>query len=178
MTIHPSFTDARSFTSDEFSKLRLRALFGSLLSRLRGKRSLLKVFDETLQPEHINRRYLGLRQIEVRQVVGTLDRQADFDARFRPLGRHLRNRWVNTYLSLERDGWSPILVHQIGNEYFVEDGHHRVSIARSKGMHFVDAIVWEYSQESRMHNASKARMCAAQSCCGPAYAARSAGELA
>ncbi len=145
MNIHPSFTNARSFTSYQFSRLRMRGLWASFLAKLSDKSSALKVFP--LQGNHPNRKYLGLKNIRVNEVVGTLDRQCDFDTKFRPLGKHLLDRWVNSYLSLERDGWSPILVHKIGDEYYVEDGHHQVSIARFMEMVYIEAIVWEYSRE-------------------------------
>jgi hypothetical protein len=51
---------------------------------------------------------------------------------------------VNVYINLEREGWPPILVHKVGENYYVEDGHHRVSIAQAMGMTFIQARVWEY----------------------------------
>lgn len=177
MNFHPSFRDAHSFTADEFSRLRLRALYDSLLTRFFGKRSALKLFTHELHFDNINRKYLGIKQIHVHQVVGTLNRQPDFDAKFRPLGKHLRQRWINAYLSLERDGWSPILVHKIGSEYFVEDGHHRVSIARLKGMYFIDAIVWEYSKEGEKAKDCHPKPCTEQNGIN-AYASRSVNKWA
>jgi hypothetical protein len=44
-------------------------------------------------------------------------------------------------------GWLPIEVIKVGNDYFVVDGHHRTSVARSAGMAFIDAEVWEIAQE-------------------------------
>ncbi|RPJ23448.1 MAG: hypothetical protein EHM33_20885, partial [Chloroflexi bacterium] len=55
-----------------------------------------------------------------------------------------RDRWVNVYLTLENSGWAPILVHKVGDQYYVEDGHHRVSVARSLEMTFIQAKIWEY----------------------------------
>lgn len=85
-----------------------------------------------------------MKDIPVEQIIGSFNRESDFDVQFRPLSKHLCNRWINTYITLERDGWSPILVHKIGEHYYVEDGHHRVSVARSIGMAFIEAKVWEY----------------------------------
>ena len=149
MNIYPSFTNARSFRSYQFSKLRMHGLWDVFLARLSGRSSKLRTFPENLHREIPNRKLLGMKNIRVNEVVGTLNRHSDFDTKFRPLGKHLLNRWVNTFLSLERDGWSPILVHKIGDEYYVEDGHHRVSVARSVGMLFIEAIVWEYSTHSQ-----------------------------
>ena len=51
---------------------------------------------------------------------------------------------MNVYLSLEGRIWDPIVVHKVGEQYYVEDGHHRVSVARSLGRTFIEAKVWEY----------------------------------
>ena len=82
--------------------------------------------------------------IPVEQIKGTVSRQSDFDHKFRPLKSHLRDRWVNSYQALENGGWSPILVHKVGDQYYVEDRHHPVSVARTLGEVFIQAKVWEY----------------------------------
>jgi hypothetical protein len=84
-------------------------------------------------------------EIPLEQIVGTLNRANDFDDQFRPLKPSLKDRWVNTYLALEKEGWAPILVHKVGDRYFVEDGHHRVSVARHLGMRSLEARIWDYS---------------------------------
>ena len=145
MNIYPSFTNARSFTSYTFSRLRMRGLYDSFLAKLTGKNTRLAFFSEKLHRENPNRNYLGVKNIRLNQVIGTLNRESDFDHKFRPLGKHLLPRWVNTFLGLQSDGWAPILVHKVGREYYVEDGHHRVSVAQSLGMVFIEAVVWEYS---------------------------------
>jgi hypothetical protein len=38
-------------------------------------------------------------------------------------------------------------VHKVGDHYYVEDGHHRVSVARALGIAFIQAKVWEYPSE-------------------------------
>ena len=37
----------------------------------------------------------------------------------------------------------PILVYQLGDAYFVIDGHHRVAVARRKGTEQIDAEITE-----------------------------------
>jgi hypothetical protein len=87
---------------------------------------------------------IGVKEIPVKEIIGTLYRHSDFDDQFRPLKANLRDRWINIYLVHEREGWSPIMVHKVGEYYYVEDGHHRVSVARSLGIAFIQAKVWEY----------------------------------
>jgi len=144
MNIDPSFTNLRSFTSYKFSILRMRALRDSFWAKLTGRNTKLAAFPRQERWDNSNRRLLGTKDISVEEIIGTFNRESDLDYQFRPLGKHLCNRWINTYIKLERDGWSPILVHKFGEHYYVEDGHHRVSVARSIGMAFIEAKVWEY----------------------------------
>ena len=147
MNIHPSFTHLRSNTEYKFSSLRIRALRDLFLSKLTGKDSKLMKFHKQVQRAGTNRKLLGVQDIRVEQIIGTLNRDCDFDDQFRPLGKHLLERWVNTFIRLQHDEWSPIVVHKLGEQFFVEDGHHRVSVARSVGMLFITANVWEYQSQ-------------------------------
>jgi hypothetical protein len=142
--MYPSFTNLRSFTSYKFSTLRMRALWDEFWAKSIGRDTNLAAFPKHEHRNNPNRKLLGTKDIRVEQIIGTFNRVSDFDGQFRPLSKHLSDRWVNTYITLERDGWSPILVHKIGEDYYVEDGHHRVSVARSTGMAFIEAKVWEY----------------------------------
>jgi hypothetical protein len=144
---HPIFTSLRSFVAYEFSKLRMRALQDSFWAQLFGRNTELPTFPKRVQQERPNRKLIGVKDIPVENIVGTFGRQSDFDHKFRPRGKHLNDRWVNAYLSLERDGWSPIIAHKVGEDYYVEDGHHRVSVAHSLGMASIEAKIWEYSTE-------------------------------
>ena len=142
--MYPTFTNLRSFTSYKFSTLRMRALWDEFWAKLTGRETRLAAFPKHERRNNPNKKLLGTKDIRVEQIIGTFNRVSDFDDQFRPLSKHLSDRWVNTYITLERDGWSPILVHKIGEHYYVEDGHHRVSVARSIGMAFIEAKVWEY----------------------------------
>jgi hypothetical protein len=144
MNIYPTFTDIRSHLSHQFFNLRTDARRDALWAKLMGKNTTLALFPEEAPEKSPNRKFIGTQDIPVEQIVGTISRQGDFDHKFRPINKHLRDRWVNACIALEREGWSPILVHKVGDHYYVEDGHHRVSIARSLGLTFVPARVWEY----------------------------------
>ena len=157
MNIQPSFTNARSATTHEFSSLRMRALRDLFLAKLTGKDSKLMKFHEQIQLAGSSRKLLGVQDVRVDQIIGTLNRDKDFDDQFRPLVKHLLERWVKTFISLQRDEWAPILVHKLGEQFFVEDGHHRVSVARAVGMVFITANVWEYqSQPAQMESCEMA----------------------
>jgi len=121
------------------------ALRDLLWARLIGRNRKLAIFSEQAPEKSPNRRFIGITDIPLDLIVGTLDRHDDFDHKFRPFRSYLRDRWVNTYLALEQDGWSPIVVHKVGDNYYIEDGHHRVSVARWLGIAFIQAKVWEYT---------------------------------
>jgi hypothetical protein len=149
MYLHPSFVDVRGHLANQFSTLRMQALRDSLWAKLIGKNTKLAIFPEQAPEKSPNRKPVGVEDIPLEQIVGTLGRHNDFDHLFRPLKKNLRDRWVNAHLSLESDGWSPILVHKVGDNYYVEDGHHRVSVARSLGIAFIQAKVWEYPVDGK-----------------------------
>ena len=74
-------------------------------------------------------------------VQGTLEpARADlFDAAFRPAAS-TRERWQRLWMAEQRgEVLPPISVTQIGDEYAVRDGHHRVSVARARGAATIDA---------------------------------------
>jgi len=144
VNIYPYFTDIRSHLSHKFFTLRTSARRDSLWAKMMGKNTKLAIFPEEAPEKSPNRKFLGVQEIAINEIIGTVSRQNDFDHQFRPLNKHLRERWVNVYLTLERDGWSPVLLHKVGDLYYVEDGHYRVSIAQALGIAFISAKVWEY----------------------------------
>jgi hypothetical protein len=151
MNMIPSFTNLRGFVAYQFTVLRMRALRGRIWAKLSGMPSELIVFPGDNEHSYIipHRKLVGIKNIRVTEIVGTLSRETDFDIQFRPLKKHVLTRWVNAYILHEQNGWSPIIVHKVRNEYFVEDGHHRVSVARAMGMEYIEAKVWDYSPRNQ-----------------------------
>ncbi len=144
MFIYPTPTTNRQLAVEAFYALRMDAFRDSLLQKLTGRRNGLLSFPEKKVANISNRKFMGLQEIPIEKVMGTMGRDGDFDAQFRPVKKHLRDRWVNVFTKLEPDSWPPILVHKIGDVYYVEDGHHRTSVARALGRAFISAEVWEY----------------------------------
>ena len=140
----PSFTNVQSIAVNEFNRIRVHALECAWIAG---------IFHKTIYPKQIaardmvnlrNKRFTGIHEIPIDKVIGTLDRQVDFDKNFRPLKKHLSSRWINALLQLKTDGWQPIVVHKVGEFYYVEEGHHRVSVAQAVGMIFIEAEVWDH----------------------------------
>ena len=74
--------------------------------------------------------------IPLDSIVGTVDRRrGEFDRDFRPLGG-TRGRWERIATARRRgEAMPPIDVYRIGDLHFVQDGHHRVSVARAHRRH-------------------------------------------
>jgi hypothetical protein len=163
MFLSPITSNVRTFAIEIFLAERNNAIRDSLLDKFSGKSNRLLSFPEKERANIPNRKYLGVTEIPIEKVVGSISRNNDFDHKFRPLKSNLRERWVNVYTSLEAENWPPIRVHKIGEIYYVEDGHHRVSVARTMGKAFIPAEVWEYTFNPCQVNQPKQHICS-QSC--------------
>jgi hypothetical protein len=100
--------------------------------------------DETVRRlKPFSRHYVGMRAIPVERIVGTEGRGGDFDRRFAPRRRELSGRMRRVAQAFPDGAFPPIVVYQLGEAYFVIDGHHRVAVARRKGIAQIDAEVTE-----------------------------------
>ena len=95
-----------------------------------GKR--LRVFEQT---------YVGIRPIPVSRIVGTLGRTSDFDREFRPRRGDIQSRWERVERAFDQGDFPPITVFELDGSYFVVDGHHRVAVARQRGIDYIDAEI-------------------------------------
>jgi hypothetical protein len=133
---------------NDFLRARRRQALARLADRLRRTPDdvgLMLPFDEVVTAlGRTGERSLGLQTIPLETVVGSVDRTADFDREFRPTSSRVRSRW-ESIAQAERRGAAmpPISVKRVGGLHFVDDGHHRVSVARSRGRSSIDAYVTE-----------------------------------
>src|SRR4029077_9981754 len=87
---------------------------------------------------------LGGQTIGVDTVARTAEPRRDFDRRFRPTSNRVRYRWERLALAQRRgEAIPPIDVYRVGDLHFVNDGHHRVSVAAATGQKVIDAYVTE-----------------------------------
>jgi hypothetical protein len=94
------------------------------------------------------RRYTGLHTVPIDQIRGSEGRSNDFDRHFRPLQDHCKGRWLRVARAREQDKvLPPVVLVQVGDVYFVRDGHHRISVARALGQLDIEAevTVWQVS---------------------------------
>jgi hypothetical protein len=136
----------------DFDRARRRAFYGRLVARLRRECSRLLAFDE-VGDGHLahNRRRLGLRDVEVSKIVGSVGRPEAFDRSFMPARKSLAERWKRVDRAFHRGLDLPaVRLYKMGDSYFVEDGNHRVSVARYQGVETIGADVIEFFP---LHNA-------------------------
>lgn len=142
-------------TSDaqtDFKRARRGALASKLARRLRGEPgdvNLILPFDEVVDAlGRRGERRIGLQMIPLDSIVGTVDRQREFDRSFRPTSRRVRLRWQRIAEAIRRgQSMPPIDVYRIGEMHFVRDGHHRVSVARQLALDTIEAHVTEIQTE-------------------------------
>jgi hypothetical protein len=134
--------DAQSaFARERRGRRRERAM--RWLTRSRACTRLLELDQALAGAPPAARRALGLRAIPLDSIVGTTEKTKvdTFDRRFRPPSIS-RNRWQRLWMAARRGSpLPPISVMQLGDQHFVVDGHHRVSVAHSLGMSAIDAEV-------------------------------------
>jgi len=87
--------------------------------------------------------------VAIAQICGSEGRAADFDRDFNPLQDHTRDRWLGIAEAYQRGRYlPPVALIQVGDHYFVRDGHHRISVARALGQQAIEATVevWQVDQ--------------------------------
>ncbi|MCF0241951.1 MAG: transcriptional regulator [Treponema sp.] len=142
-------------TEEDFLKARNKAFFNEIqhllnpeeakLISLNDVKSLIKPSAET---------YVGMKTIPINKIVGSEGRYKDFDNNFFPKSSHLKARWEKIDdAAIRFIDLPPIKVYEIAGLYFVRDGNHRVSVAKSRGTEFIDAEVVTLQSELQIKNA-------------------------
>jgi nucleotide-binding universal stress UspA family protein len=129
---------------DDFQLARRRGTLQDLVGRILGRSQRLLAFEEIRElvgEEGLLSR--GLQEIQLDAIVGSVDRYQDFTRSFLPKQVSQSERWARIRLLAETSGFPPIEVYQVGEVYFVLDGHHRVSVAREMGSKSIQAYVSE-----------------------------------
>lgn len=124
-----------------------RGLVRRVWSALTGRASRLDRLDAALKARPVRQRHaLGIQTIPIRAICGSENRCGDFDRWFAPRTTITRERWLRiAAIRLNDQALPAIDVVQVGDCYFVRDGHHRVSVARALGEEYIEADVirWE-----------------------------------
>ncbi len=152
ISTNPSRT-ARAYVTARnlFDRLYLVAKLKAFLAGLLGRSRELSMLDE-VDSTGVKGRYIMERQaIPMAQIIGSEGRSEEYDVDFLPRHRRDRERWISVAAGMIRNPiqFSPIRVVQIGDDYYIQDGHHRVSVARALNYIFIDAdvTVWDMQEK-------------------------------
>jgi hypothetical protein len=139
----PLLNNARQQAAEEFRRLQGKARRGQLWSAVTGRRhELLNLYEVQQGIKVESRTHAGLQMAPIAKIRGSEGRSNDFDADFRPLNGHSKDRWVNIAVARLNDEPLPaVQLVQINDTYFVRDGHHRISVAKTAGQLEIEAEV-------------------------------------
>ena len=138
--------------SQDYERALFKAAWRKILTRLRGESNELLPFEQVReQLPFRGQRYIGMHEVPVDKIVGSMGRYRDFDRAFLPRQKRTRGRWIN----IDKAHYSdvilpPVELYKMGEVYFVIDGNHRVSVARQRGQKDIDAHVIEIALRARM----------------------------
>ena len=129
-----------------FDSARRAAVMHDLLALALRRPADLLPFDEVRERLRLTRMVdRGVEEVPLERIVGTVQRERDFNRAFLPREEALRERWQGLEdLSKGARGFPPIELYRVGDAHFVVDGHHRVSVARAHGLAAIEAHVKEF----------------------------------
>jgi hypothetical protein len=130
-----------------YALARKRARRGQFWSKLTGRSRGLFALKQvravcTIKAESDG----GIRAVPISQIRGSEGRAGDFDRDPNPLKDHTRERWLGIAAARESGtALPPVSLVQVGDIYFVKDGHHRISVARALGRSELEArvTIWQ-----------------------------------
>lgn len=129
----------------EFSRAKNKGFWDIKRSLITGHKPYLLPFDEAIRGLQTTPAIrLGLQDTPLKNIVGSVGRARDFTRRFMPYLNDERDkeRWRTIYtLVVSGTGLPPVELFQIGPMYFVQNGHHRVSVASYLGWPTIQAYV-------------------------------------
>lgn len=155
MSVNPSFGDSENHrppsqlvemeAKTDFEHALRKGFWRSAISWLTRSQNDLLPFDEIRKNLPMRGQHdIGMRQILLDKIVGSVGRYQDFDRAFLPRRSNTRSRWESIDKAYLQDiSLPPIEVYKVGSVYFVKDGNHRVSVARERGQAYIDAYVIE-----------------------------------
>jgi nucleotide-binding universal stress UspA family protein len=130
---------------NDFYEARRKASLKEIIARITGEQIELFSYEEirqTLRAYEGNKK--TLKEIPLDAIIGSVGRYTDFTKGFLPRRDSDLTRWaIVMEKTTDSEGLPPIEVYQLGDAYFVQDGNHRVSVARELGGTYIQAYVTE-----------------------------------
>jgi DNA-binding Lrp family transcriptional regulator len=140
------------------SKLARKLDNGTSANRQEEETHEVKSFRDQQQKEAaFEHRDRGIRTVPLNRIVGSVGRYKDFDSRFRfkPTVPSERLKWIKNAIQEGRT-LGPVKVFEIKNEFYVQDGNHRIAAAKELGhdeilAHIVDKL-FELEEVKEVHS--------------------------
>lgn len=130
-----------------FREARFQARLARLGAALTGQaHSLCSLAQVTGARTLGDRHDAGTQTVAISRIHGSENRCHDFDRDFLPLQEHSRERWLSVARArLSGVALPAVTLVQVRDEYYVCDGHHRISVAKALGENFIEAevTVWQ-----------------------------------
>ena len=110
------------------------------------KQENLKSFAEVQKEENAyNSVNLGIKEIPLGKIVGTVEKYSYFDKNFVPKNNIVKQRWISIYTAYMAETMlPPVILYKIKDDYYVYDGNHRVSVAKFLNFASIEAEVEEF----------------------------------
>ncbi|MDD2430174.1 MAG: 4Fe-4S binding protein [Firmicutes bacterium] len=101
--------------------------------------------EEYAKEKVVARRNLGVLEVDLIKIVGSVGRWRDFDRKFQLQTNHspMRLRSIEAAMITGKE-LPPIELYKIKDDYYIVDGNHRVAAARRLGWKKIKARVTEY----------------------------------
>jgi hypothetical protein len=130
------------------SRRPLRDRLPRLPRRIARREPLLSLYERHPKADTALRRPRGLQIVPIEQIVGTTRNPSQNTTDFLPLpylrGRNWSARWQRIQRAVDDLSMLPAVdLLQVGDEYYVADGHNRVAAALDAGAVAIDADVTE-----------------------------------
>jgi hypothetical protein len=136
-----------SLARRRFSAFKSQGRTQRVLRALLGRERRLLCLEQATAGRTVRGAYSGgLKAVALDAIIGSEGRARDFDGDWHPLKESNRGRWMSISMAREtHTPLPPVTLIALDGKYFVRDGHHRISVARSLGNEFIEAeiTIWQ-----------------------------------
>lgn len=154
---HSPDVEALLVARDLFARARGRSLLRAAWFALLGHSHRLRLLREAAPGAYpLPGQVVQRAEVELSRIVGSEGRAHDFDPHFAPAQWHTQERWISVAVAwYECRPLPPVELIAVGDDYYVRDGHHRISVARAFGATTIDANVELWQRGSSLTVSSR-----------------------
>lgn len=130
---------------EKYKRSVTQAQIADLLGLIRGENTDLASYEEVAKRLKARQQIeMGIQMVPIKAIVGSVGRYRDFTRTYLPRSGANAERWTRLDAAMNAlEGLPPIELFKIGEVYFVRDGNHRVSVARTNGATHIEAYITE-----------------------------------